>query len=139
PLRHSPYVSGLFRPVKAFLEGERIAYLTVQTRNQFLVSATERITSRYYDLVSELVDTVRKTESSPQRICQTAQRRGGTSTDASDNTMSNTDKLCMQYFLDIQEYGCNLIELGVAAGDIPAYRSLWQCVAPADRQTTIRF
>ncbi|MQL79813.1 hypothetical protein Taro_012234 [Colocasia esculenta] len=139
PVRHSPYVSGLLRPVKAFLDGERIAYLTVETRNQFLVSAAERITSRYYDLVSELVDTVRKTESSLQRIRQTAQRRGGTSTDASDNSISNTDKLCMQYFLDIQEYGRNLAELGVAASDIPAYRSLWQCVAPADRQTTITF
>uniref|UniRef100_A0A1D1YH47 Conserved oligomeric Golgi complex subunit 2 n=1 Tax=Anthurium amnicola TaxID=1678845 RepID=A0A1D1YH47_9ARAE len=139
PVRHSPYVSGLLRPVKAFLDGERIVYLTTETRKQLLLSAAERITSRYYDLVAELVDTVRKTESSLQRIRQTAQRRGGTSSDASDNSISNTDKLCMQYFLDIQEYGRNLAELGVAAADIPAYRSLWQCVAPADRQSTINF
>lgn len=38
-----------------------------------------------------------------------------------------------------QEYGRNLAELGVAAADIPAYRSLWQCVAPTDRQAAIDF
>lgn len=79
--------------------------------------------------------------------------------------MSDTDKICMQLFLDIQvclylskvnggelqanydycqafleqEYGRNLSVLGVEAADIPAYRSLWQCVAPPDRQNVISF
>ncbi|CAA6669703.1 unnamed protein product [Spirodela intermedia] len=139
PVRHSPYVSGLLRPVKAFLNGERIGYLTSESKAQLLHNTANRLTSRYCDLVSELVDTVRKTESSLQRIRQTAQRRGGTSSDASDNSISNTDKLCMQFFLDVQEYGRNLQELGVAVADIPAYRTLWQCVAPTERQAAIDF
>lgn len=80
--------------------------------------------------------------------------------------MSDTDKICMQLFLDIQvclflskvdvcellianydycqvfleqEYGRNLSVLGVEAADIPAYCSLWQCVAPPDRQNVIKF
>jgi hypothetical protein len=36
-----------------------------------------------------------------------------------------------------QEYGRNLSTLGVDAKEIPAYRSLWQCVAPPDRQNVI--
>lgn len=38
-----------------------------------------------------------------------------------------------------QEYGRNLAALGVEAANITAYRSLWQCVAPADRQNLIKF
>jgi len=36
-----------------------------------------------------------------------------------------------------QEYGRNLSTLGVDAKEIPAYQSLWQCVAPLDRQNVI--
>lgn len=33
-----------------------------------------------------------------------------------------------------QEYARNLSALGVEAANIASYRSLWQCVAPADMQ-----
>lgn len=38
-----------------------------------------------------------------------------------------------------QEYGRHLGALGVVAADLPAYISLWQCVAPQDRQEVVRF
>ncbi|KAL5973035.1 hypothetical protein ACLOJK_039842 [Asimina triloba] len=139
PVRHSPYVSGVLRPLKAFLDGERARFLTSDVRNRLLHGAAERITGRYYELAAELVSVARKTESSLLRIRQGAQRRAGASSDASDHNISDTDKICMQLFLDVQEYGRNLAALGVAAADIPTYRSLWQCVAPQDRQTEIRF
>ncbi|KAK9117522.1 hypothetical protein Sjap_016469 [Stephania japonica] len=140
PTRHSPYVSGVLRPMKVFLEGERATkYLTKDARNELLLRATEEITDRYYDLASDLVNVARKTESSLQRIRQGAQRRAGASSDVSDNNISDTDKICMQLFLDIQEYGRNLAALGVSASNIASYRSLWQCVAPPDRQVSISF
>ncbi|CAL5375228.1 unnamed protein product [Camellia sinensis] len=140
PVRHSPYVSGVLRPLKAFLEGERATtYLTRENRNELLQGAAFEITGRYHELAADLVSVTRKTESSLQRIRQTAQRRAGASSDVSDNNVSDTDKICMQLFLDIQEYGRNLSDLGVEAAKIPAYCSLWQCVAPPGRQNTISF
>lgn len=47
-------------------------------------------------------EQARKTESSLQKIRQSAQRRAGASSDISDNNVSDTDKMCMQLFLDIQ-------------------------------------
>lgn len=44
----------------------------------------------------------RKTESSLQKIRLGAQRRAGASSDISDHNISDTDKICMQLFLDIQ-------------------------------------
>ncbi|XP_011624936.1 conserved oligomeric Golgi complex subunit 2 isoform X1 [Amborella trichopoda] len=139
PVRHSPYVSGVLRPLKAFLEGERAAYLASETKSKLIHGAAERITGHYYEIAWDVVNVQRRTESSLQRLRQGAQRRGGASSDASDHNISDTDKICMQLFLDIQEYGRNLSTIGVQAADIPAYHSLWQCLAPTDMQTNIRF
>ncbi|TYI56147.1 hypothetical protein E1A91_D11G189600v1 [Gossypium mustelinum] len=140
PVRHSPYVAGVLRPLKTFLDGEQATkYLTNDARNSLLLGAATDITIRYYELAADLVSVARKTESSLQRIRQGAQRRAGASSDVLDHNVSDTDKICMQLFLDIQEYGRNLAVLGVEAADIDAYRSLWQCVAPADRQDEIKF
>ncbi|XP_004515820.1 conserved oligomeric Golgi complex subunit 2 [Cicer arietinum] len=138
PVRHSPYVSGVLRPLKAFLDGERTSrYLASETKNEILLCAATEITDRYYELAADLVSVARKTESSLQKIRQSAQRRAGASSDISDNNVSDTDKMCMQLFLDIQEYARNLSALGVEAVNIASYRSLWQCVAPADKQNKI--
>ncbi|XP_072970443.1 conserved oligomeric Golgi complex subunit 2 [Typha angustifolia] len=139
PVRHSPYVSGILRPLKLFLDGERVSYLSKDATNELLRGSTERITSRYYELAADLVNVARKTESSLLRLRQGAQRRVGASSDASDNNISDTEKICMQLFLDIQEYGRHLAAFGIKAADIPSYRSLWQCVAPEDKQANIVF
>ncbi|XP_052176732.1 conserved oligomeric Golgi complex subunit 2 [Diospyros lotus] len=140
PVRHSPYVSGVLRPLKAFLDGEKAAtYLAKEIRHEILQGAAFEITGRYHELAVDLVNMTRKTETSLQRIRQGAQRRAGASSDVSDHNVSDTDKICMQLFLDIQEYGRNLSALGVDAAKIPAYVSLWQCVAPTDRQQAVSF
>lgn len=140
PVRHSPYVSAILHPLKAFLEGDRAAtYLDDATKHELLQGAALEITKSYNELASELVNVARKTESSLQRLRQGAQRRTGASSDVPDQNVSNADKIGMQLFLDIQEYGRNLAALGVDAAKIKDYQSLWRCVAPADKQSTIVF
>lgn len=58
--------------------------------------------NQYIFLTSILSEQARRTESSLQKIRLGAQRRAGTSSDVSDNNVSDTDKICMQLFLDIQ-------------------------------------
>ncbi|KAK3040632.1 hypothetical protein RJ639_026953 [Escallonia herrerae] len=129
PVRYSPYVSGVLRPLKLFLDGEHAAaYLTMETKNELLKGAAFEITDRYKELAVSLVDVARKTETSLQKIRKGAQRRGGANLDNSEY-ISDTDK----------EYGRNLSALGVEAAKIPSYCTLWQCVAPADEQNTIKF
>ncbi|MCL7027685.1 hypothetical protein MKW94_025330 [Papaver nudicaule] len=140
PVRHSPYVSGVLRPLKVFLEGDQAkTYLSAEARRHLLQRAAEEITGSYYEQAAELVNVARKTESSLQKIRQGAQRRAGANADVLNNNISNSDKICMQLFLDIQEYGRNLAALGVDAASIETYRSLWQCVAPPERQSAINF
>ncbi|KAJ4899541.1 hypothetical protein Rs2_13492 [Raphanus sativus] len=138
PVRHSPYVVGILRHVKAFLEGEKATrYLTQETREELLLRTVTEITRRYYELADEVVSVARRTESSLQQFRRKAQKRAGAASGVSDDNVSETDKMCMQLFLDTQEYGRNISALGLKPADIPVYCSLWQCVAPADRQNTI--
>ncbi|KAL5702562.1 Conserved oligomeric Golgi complex subunit 2 [Ranunculus cassubicifolius] len=140
PVTHSPYVVGILRPLNNFLGGERATtYLTKEARHELILSVTEKITHLYDEKVSEVVDLARKTESSLQKIRQGAQRRAGASSDVSDNYVSDTDKIRMQLFLDVQEYGRKLAVLGVEARNFSKYHSLWRCVAPAERQNEISF
>ncbi|KAJ3703523.1 hypothetical protein LUZ61_007228 [Rhynchospora tenuis] len=139
PVRHSPYVLAILRPLKVFLEGERSAYLTKEAAHNLLSGSAEKITNRYYELASDLVHVARKMEPSLQRLRQGAQRRVGASSDASDNNIYDTEKICMQLFRDIQEYGRNLAGIGINAAEIPSYRSLWQCVAPEEKHSVIAF
>ncbi|XP_028124707.1 uncharacterized protein LOC114321703 [Camellia sinensis] len=71
-------------------------------RDELLHGAAFEITGHYHESVADLVSLAKKTDSSLQRIRQGAQRRGGASSDVSENNVSNTDKICMQLFLDIQ-------------------------------------
>ncbi|KAI3727038.1 hypothetical protein L1987_66846 [Smallanthus sonchifolius] len=140
PVRHSHYVSGVLRPLKVFLDGERATtLLTEDIKGKLVQGAAFKITGRYHELAADIVNTARKTETSLQRIRLGAQRRAGASSDVSEHNVSETERICMQLFLDIQEYGRNLATLGVEAAKIPAYCSLWQLVAPQDRQAEISF
>ncbi|KAL2934538.1 Conserved oligomeric Golgi complex subunit 2 [Bienertia sinuspersici] len=143
PVRHSQYVSAILHPLKAFLEGDRATtYLDDATKKELLRGTAFEITKSYNELASELVNAARKTDSSLLKLRQGAQKRAGGSSDVpdgSDHYVSNTDKMCMQLFLDIQEYGRNLASIGVDATGIEEYISLWKCVAPADKQNTIIF
>ncbi|KAL1211677.1 Conserved oligomeric Golgi complex subunit 2 [Cardamine amara subsp. amara] len=133
PVRHSPYVYGLLRPLKAFLEGDKARhYLTHETREEVLLGTVTEISKRYYEIAAAIVSEARRREATLQKWRQNVQRRAGAA-----SGVSEADKKCMQLFLDLQEYGRNVSALGLNPADISPFCSLWQCVAPSDRQNTI--
>ncbi|CAN6806200.1 unnamed protein product [Brassica oleracea] len=139
PIRHSPYVVGLLRPLKAFLEGDKARhYLTHETREELLLGTLTEMTRRYYELAAGRLSDARKTETYLQKTRKNAQKRAGAAASGvADHNESGTEKMCMQLFLDLQEYGRNICALGLNPADIEPYYSLWKCVAPPDRQNKI--
>lgn len=130
PVRHSSYVSGILHSIKAFLDGEYTSYLSSEERLHFVSGIAERVTARFYELARELVTVTKKTESSLQRFRQGVQRMGTAGTDSGESNISDTDKICKQLYLDVQEYGRRLHSIGVKAEELPVYIMLWKCVAP---------
>ncbi|KAF3556358.1 hypothetical protein F2Q69_00010950 [Brassica cretica] len=121
---------------RPFWREKATRYLTQETREELLLRTVTEITRRYYELADEVVSVARRTESSLQQFRRKAQKRAGAASGVSDDNVSETDKMCMQLFLDTQEYGRNISALGLKPADIPVYCSFWQCVAPADWQNT---
>ncbi|KAI3463629.1 hypothetical protein Pfo_020292 [Paulownia fortunei] len=113
PVRHSPYVSGVLRPLKAFLDGERaVRYLTSELRKELLQSAANEITRRYYELAADLVSVARKTESSLQKIRLGAQRRAGASSDVRTRMCLIQTRCVCSYFLIFRSMVETLLPLG---------------------------
>ncbi|KAI5081012.1 hypothetical protein GOP47_0004195 [Adiantum capillus-veneris] len=138
PVRHSSYVSGILHSIKAFLDGEYASYLSSEERLQFVAGIGERVTSRFHELAKELVTVTKKMESSLLRFRQGVQRVGTAGADSGESNISDTDKICKQLYLDVQEYGRRLRSIGVKAEELPVYIMLWQCVAPeAEKQGPI--
>ncbi|KAI9173875.1 hypothetical protein LWI28_007971 [Acer negundo] len=100
-----------------------------------VMTATFRVPSEPLPAATFRQLKAKETESSRM----SAQKRGTASMNVTYHNVSENDKFIMQLFLDIQEYGQNLAALVVEAADIPAYCSLWRCVAPLDRQSVIKF
>ncbi|CAM6106737.1 unnamed protein product [Calypogeia fissa] len=139
PTRHSPYVSSVLQPVKAFLDGDRIIYLREHAQKELLGTVVEKITTRYDEQARDIINTAKKTETTLARFRQGAARQRGAGADTSENSVSDTDKICAQLFLDVQEYGRRLSALGFSATELPSYVSLWQTVAPPEKQSMIKF
>uniref|UniRef100_A0A7N0RJ27 COG complex component COG2 C-terminal domain-containing protein n=1 Tax=Kalanchoe fedtschenkoi TaxID=63787 RepID=A0A7N0RJ27_KALFE len=93
PSRYSNYVSGVLRPLKAYLEGQlAVKYLTTGMKNELVQRAAVQITDCYYELAEEIVNVARKAETSLMKLHQGAQKRnaagGGTKTDSADSNVS---------------------------------------------------
>jgi hypothetical protein len=139
PSRYSPYVTSVFQPLQTYLEDERYANITKEIQVEIIASVSEKITSQYDVLAREMVTMARQTEVSLQLLRRGIRQRGAGAADIIENISDNlSDKICAQLFLDVQEYSRRLAAFGVAAADIPAYISLWQCVAPLERHEAIR-
>nr|PNR36513.1 hypothetical protein PHYPA_022364 [Physcomitrium patens] len=137
PSRHSPYVTSILQPLKTFLEDDRYAHVTNEMHAELIASVSEKITSQYDVLARDMVSMARQTEASLLLLRRGARQRGAGSADTTDNVSDNlSDKICAQLFLDVQEYGRRLAALGITAADLPAYTSLWQCVAPQGMNLT---
>ncbi len=68
---------------------------------------------------------------------RTAQATGGSQSTAA--AASDADKICLQLFLDVKEFGKQLEKLGLQVGaqSTPAYAHLWHTVAPEGQKDAI--
>lgn len=98
----------------------------------------DNVNTRYNSLAEELLTTVKKTETSLKRLKKT---RPGEAPDAAAAAaagpgagLSDSDKICLQLFLDVQEHGRQIARFGLVAEQLESYNALLATVTPADRQ-----
>ena len=50
--------------------------------------------------------------------------------------MSDSDKICLQLYLDVQEYGVQLAKFGLQPLEMPPYQRLLEAVSPSNQLQT---
>lgn len=102
----------------------------------------DNVNQRYSSLAEELLTTVKKTESSLKRLKKTRPgEAAGTDAAAGPGAvgagMSDSDKICLQLNLDVQEHGRQISKFGLVAEDLESYRQLLAAVKPPDKQQEV--
>lgn len=121
PTRHSHFVPMILAPLQAFLDNERTKTLSKQSRRDIVVKVLESVSAKYGELARDLLETVKKTEASLNRL---KDRQGKTNSAG----VGDTDKICRQLYLDAKEYASQMEKFGVSPQESESFRGLWEAV-----------
>lgn len=94
------------------------------------------VNERYNALAEELLTTVKKTESSLKRLKKSrpGEDAAAAATAGAAAAMSDSDKICLQLFLDVQEHGRQIARFGLAAEQLQSFNQLLATVTPPEQQ-----
>ncbi|KAI8467408.1 MAG: hypothetical protein J3K34DRAFT_481362 [Monoraphidium minutum] len=132
PTRHSHYVSGVLAPLRQALDAPGApARLPPPLRLALAAAVFDSVNGRYAQLAEELLASVRKTESSLKRLKKGRGPDGGAPPgEPGAAEMSDSEKICLQLFLDAQEHGRQAERFGLAPAESASFAALLAAVAP---------
>eukprot|EP00884_Botryococcus_braunii_P005660 jgi/Botrbrau1/15095/Bobra.0255s0008.1 len=134
PSRPSHYVGGILGPLRTFLDAEPAKLLREAAVAELSAGTVDTVARRYASMAVRMLETLRKTESSLKRL-----KKNRTVEPAADGSqLSDIDKISLQLFLDVEEFGRQAAKFGVVPADLPGYQELWRNVAPPEKQDAIQ-
>lgn len=124
PTTYSSYVAATIQPLALFTQtsvDQRI--VPIETARDWATEAVRLVCCTYLELCRDVVSSVMKTAAGLGLI-KPRRKKVGQPSDSADS-LSDTQKICAQLSLDIDQLG-ELAEsqLGIIAEDIPAFREL---------------
>ncbi|XP_024894826.1 conserved oligomeric Golgi complex subunit 2 [Pteropus alecto] len=134
PTAASPYVDSALKPLHQ-LQSEHGGQLGQATLRRWLEDALSASTHRYYETVSDVLQSVRKVEESLKRLKQ-ARKTAPAHAGGPGGGMSDDDKIRLQLALDVEHLGEQIRKMGLRTQDIKSFPALAELVAGAKDQTT---
>ncbi|CAG8519748.1 4747_t:CDS:10 [Ambispora leptoticha] len=125
PTEFSYFVPTIMKPLVMFCDLNQHT-LTESRRREWNLMVAEGVTMRYYKNVSETLATFKRTEESHKFK---RNRVAGNNNDASAS-MNDEDKMRLQIFLDVKQFGKELENLGIVLADVASYAELFKVVEP---------
>ncbi|KAH8306175.1 hypothetical protein KR018_003276 [Drosophila ironensis] len=115
PTRCSGYVEQMLRPLKTFSQ-QHESHLGTLVVEQILSEVASHITKAYFNVVSDVLTSVQKTEESLRRLRNV--KAGGSAPVASSAVMSDDDKIRVQLRVDVSAWKQELGKLNFQATQI---------------------
>ncbi|XP_045247771.1 conserved oligomeric Golgi complex subunit 2 isoform X4 [Macaca fascicularis] len=134
PTTASSYVDSALKPLFQLQNGhkDKLKQAIIQ---QWLEGALSESTHKYYETVSDVLNSVKKMEESLKRLKQ-ARKTTPTNPVGPSGGMSDDDKIRLQLALDVEYLGEQIQKLGLQASDIKSFPALAELVAAAKDQAT---
>ncbi|XP_077005535.1 conserved oligomeric Golgi complex subunit 2 [Tamandua tetradactyla] len=134
PTKASSYVDSALKPFYQ-LQSEHKDKLKQAIIQQWLKGALSESTHKYYETVSDVLNSVKKMEESLKRLKQ-ARKTTSTNPVGSNGGMSDDDKIRLQLALDVEYLGEQIQKMGLQTSDIQSFPALLELVVAAKDQAT---
>ncbi|XP_055281853.1 conserved oligomeric Golgi complex subunit 2 isoform X4 [Moschus berezovskii] len=136
PVTASSYVDSALKPLYQVQSGhkDKLKQATIQ---QWLETTLSESTHKYYETVSDVLNSVRKMEESLKRLKQARRSTPTNLAGLSGGGMSDDDKIRLQLALDVAYLGEQIEKMGLRTKDIRSFPALAELVAAAKDQATV--
>lgn len=136
PVTASSYVDSALKPLYQLQSGhkDKLKQATIQ---QWLEATLSDSTHKYYETVSDVLNSVRKMEESLKRLKQARRATPASPAGLSGGGMSDDDKIRLQLALDVAYLGEQIEKMGLQTKDIRSFPALAELVAAAKDQATV--
>ncbi|KAL2770705.1 conserved oligomeric Golgi complex subunit 2 isoform 2 [Daubentonia madagascariensis] len=134
PTTASSYVDSALRPFHQ-LQSRHKDKLKQATMQQWLEGALSESTHKYYETVSDVLNSVKKMEESLKRLKQ-ARKTTPANPVGPSGGMSDDDKIRLQLALDVEYLGEQIQKMGLQTSDIKSFPALAELVAAAKDQAS---
>ncbi|KAL0609384.1 Conserved oligomeric Golgi complex subunit 2 [Plecturocebus cupreus] len=134
PTTASSYVDSALKPLFQ-LQSRHKDKLKQAIVQQWLEGALSESTHKYYETVSDVLNSVKKMEESLKRLKQ-ARKTTPTNPVGPSGGMSDDDKIRLQLALDVEYLGEQIQKLGLQTSDMKSFPALTELVAAARDQAT---
>lgn len=134
PSTASSYVDSALKPFYQLQRGhgDKVKPAVMQC---WLQEALSESTHRYFETVSDVLNSVKKMEESLKRLKQ-ARRSPANNPVSSSGGMSDDDKIRLQLALDVEYLGEQIQKMGLQTSDIKSFPALAELVLAARDQAT---
>lgn len=124
----------MLQPLRQLLDRAPVSTLPDHLKLLLSRGVIDDVNQRYTALAEELLTSVKKTESSLKRLKKTRPGEAPGEAGAAGAAMSDSDKIGLQLFLDVQEHGRQIARFGLVAEELDSFRQLMATVTPAEKQ-----
>ncbi|XP_014718138.1 conserved oligomeric Golgi complex subunit 2 isoform X2 [Equus asinus] len=135
PTTASSYVDSALRPFYQLQSGHKDKLKQARIR-QWLEGALSASTHKYYETVSDVLNSVKKMEESLKRLKQARKTTPANPVGSSGSGMSDDDKIRLQLALDVEYLGEQIQKMGLQTKDIKSFVALTELVVTAKDQAT---
>nr|XP_028579830.1 conserved oligomeric Golgi complex subunit 2 isoform X2 [Podarcis muralis] len=132
PTKALPYVDAALKPFHQ-LKNDYKDTLKPAVIEQWLEGALGKSTQKYFETISDILNSVKKMEESLKRLKQARKTVTANST-APNGGMSDDNKIRLQLALDVEHFGIQIQKMGLQLSNIKSFSALSELVQSAKDQ-----